>query len=142
MKDLVMLAEAVIWQIIQIGMLGLAFVLGIILWLRVSQRGKSWLKAFERGKLWRIRGDWKVSSSTEEKSPFLKFDDNPISKGDTKMDGENGIAELIWQQEQTNKHLQKLISDFFWFRVGGVVLLLIGGIFSGILAIAAIGGFN
>jgi len=125
--------------IIQIGMLGLAFVLGIILWLRVSQRGKSWLKAFET---WRIRGYWKVSSSTEGKSPKQKFDDNPISKTDTKMDGENGIAELIRQvidqrheQEQTNKHLQKLISDFFWFRIGIAGLLIIG-------AIGATGGFN
>ena len=64
-----------------------------------------------------------------------KFDNTPNSKGDTKMDDNNEITELIRQQEQTNKHLQKLISDFFWFRIGIICLLIFGGI-------SVTGGFN
>ena len=41
---------------------------------------------------------------------------------------DSGIAELIVQQEQTNKHLKKLIDDFFWFRIGIIGLLIFGGI--------------
>ena len=64
----------------------------------------------------------------EKKPPKQKIDDNPISKWNTKMDDDNGIAELIRQQEQTNRHFQKLIADFFWFRIGIVGLLIIGAL--------------
>ena len=40
----------------------------------------------------------------------------------------DGIPELIRQQEQTNKHLQKLINDFFWFRIAIILLFVLGGI--------------
>ena len=52
----------------------------------------------------------------------------PESSGNFTNDN-NGIAEQIRQQEQTNKHLQQLISDFFWFRIAIAGILLVGFIF-------------
>ena len=65
----------------------------------------------------------------EEKPPKQKFP--PPSNEPNR----HSFAELIWQQEQTNRHLQKLISDFFWFRIGIIGLFVVGVIFGS-------GGFN
>ena len=40
----------------------------------------------------------------------------------------DGIPDLIRQQEQTNKNLQKLIDDFFWFRIAIILLFVSGGV--------------
>ena len=60
----------------------------------------------------------------------------------SKEPNRDGIDDLIRLQrrtnknlEQTNEHLQKLLSDFFWFRVAVIGFFIFGGIF-------ATGGFK
>ena len=68
-------------------------------------------------------------------TPKQKFDDAPITEGNTKMGDDNGIAELIHQQELTNRHLQQLIKDFnnerkaaHWFRCAVIFFFLFGSL--------------
>jgi len=121
-----------------IGFVILLIVLGLFGWLwwwghkldgnDPSSRKSSSLQRIEAAKMM-------VGNKSETDSPTStleateqKFEVNPIPKGNTKMNDDNGIADLIRQQEQTNRYFQKLISDFFWFRVAIIGFLIFGSI--------------
>ena len=73
--------------------------------------------------LWWVIWHWHPSSREDKFKDMVE----KTMRGYDEPNGD-GIPELIRQQEQTNKHLQKLINDFFWFRIAIILLLLFGGI--------------
>ncbi len=70
--------------------------------------------------------------------PYSERKPQTLESSKSFTNNDNGIAELIREQKQTNEHFQKLISDFFWFLIGIVGLLVIGSVLQ---VIAATGGF-
>lgn len=63
----------------------------------------------------------------EGESETASSPSTPKHKSDNEPN-RDGIPELIRQQEQTNIHLQKLINDFFWFRIAIILLFVSGGV--------------
>ena len=87
--------------------------------------------------LWWVWNKWAFphldeNYEADNRAPYSEPEPQTPESSKVKMEG---ITELIWQQEQTNRHLQKLIKDFFWFRIAIIGLLIFGGI-------GATGGFK
>ena len=72
-----------------------------------------------------ISANAKKRKESESKTDFSPSTPKHKSGNEPNRDG---IPELIRQQEQTNIHLQKLINDFFWFRIAIILLFVSGGV--------------
>ena len=81
---------------------------------------------FYAGALW-LDGKIASDSETPEAISENKTDSSPSTPKPAFGNCE-GIPELIRQQEQTNKHLQKLIHDFLWFRIAIIFFFLFGSV--------------